>query len=32
MFYFDCFNWTFKISTDIVVNSGVLYNGEGGGG
>ena len=26
---FSRFNWTFKISTEIVTNSGVLYNGEG---
>ena len=33
MFIFIALNRTFKISTDIVANSGVLYNdGKGGGG
>ena len=26
---FDGFNWTFKISSEIVINSGLLYNGGG---
>ena len=30
MFILIAFNRTFEISTDIVANSGVLYNGGGG--